>query len=429
MERDTLHAAADATTTPLRLAELAAPALQCGVTHSNADVRVAAAVVANPSTADSTLASFLRLPHGDGGLGDVAAERLRRRGKLAPFLGDAAPSIRLDAAERPSTPLATLNCLAGDAEPFVRTAVATNAATPHGTLAELAGDADSYVADAAFSRMDADEETLLRLSARSETLLRRVISRVDCPVALLTSHATSGSEQVRRLVASHAATPPDVLDRVAADDPASSVRFSVAYNCATPASTVRFLSADRASDVRVAAGANRRCPEDALVRLANAGHPFTVSVAANPSTPAATLVVLSASRDVDVRRSAAVNPATPLGAQKALAKDPSREVRFELAASPSPRLVVLELLATDSDAAIRRDVAWRSDIPARLLKSLASDKDSSVRVAVAGNGVTPDRTIGALIYDDDPDVCYRANTERARRLVAEPPQRPPGPAL
>ena len=140
-------------------------------------------------------------------------------------------------------------------------------------------------------------------------------------------------------------TPDYILDRLA-DDPEPDVAAAVAANTSTPAATLqRLAAATTNSGVLMSVASNVAAGPDVLaVVAARDGQDFKGSwghsealetVARHRHTRADTLAVLAYAGDPDVRAAVAQNPATPASTLARLASDPDPEVRANVAGNPS----------------------------------------------------------------------------------------------
>ena len=86
-------------------------------------------------------------------------------------------------------------------------------------------------------------------------------------------------------------------------------------------------------------------------------------------------------KEAAVRRGVAANPSTPVATLVQLATDEYSYIRWEVAANPNTPVATLVQLATDEDSEVRRGVARNLNTPVATLVQLASDADIYVRTA------------------------------------------------
>ncbi|MBI5164659.1 MAG: NACHT domain-containing protein, partial [Magnetospirillum sp.] len=125
---------------------------------------------------------------------------------------------------------------------------------------------------------------------------------------------TAALEREHRLcfaMAADAATPPDILAKLA-EDHSGYVRSSVVQNPTTPPDILIKLAEDPNFGVRKSVAGNPATPPDVLVKLAEDQEKWVRGgVAKNLATPPDILAKLAEDREEEVRNSVAENPATP----------------------------------------------------------------------------------------------------------------------
>ena len=139
-------------------------------------------------------------------------------------------------------------------------------------------------------------------------------------------------------------------------------------------------------------------------------------VAANPCTPQAVLVALSADSAAAVRGAAATNPACGSAGLCALSGDTQRNPRIAAMSNPSCWVEHLDVLSRSADFKQRRAAASNTSTPAGALARLVYDSDPVVREAVAANPASPPDAISAAVdYTSDVDhvVCVAASNRSA----------------
>ncbi len=208
-------------------------------------------------------------------------------------------------------------------------------------------------------------------------------------------------KSVRKLVAEHPLTPPEVLQALAQDpfeDYSSEVpvRTAVAENPRTPPELLRILALDTFNN-RLRGAAVRR------------------AVARNPQTPVKLLRALAGDARDDVRAAAALDERLPDEMVRRLAQDAAATVRFDVARRRDLPEEVLRALAQDQHSGVRGNVARRQDVPEEVLLALAGDAHHDVRRDVAYNLRAPAEALYALAQDKD---------ETVRWFVAQNPRTP-----
>jgi uncharacterized protein (DUF2336 family) len=184
------------------------------------------------------------------------------------LLQDAEPSPKASIAYQSGNP-ALLAALAGDTAIEVRLGVAHNTNTPASVLWQLATDKDKTVKLTTAQHPNAPVELVARLARDPDRLVRYNVAVYvpQLPSAVLRELAKDSETDVRRAVARHLNTQPDVLRALAADaDP--DVRSDVAKVPRVPAELLRQLAADSAPRVRAGVALNPHCPRELLLQLA-----------------------------------------------------------------------------------------------------------------------------------------------------------------
>ncbi len=220
-------------------------------------------------------------------------------------------------------------------------------------------------------------------SARRAADVERVRTTHD--IGVLRTAAHHPSWRVRRIVAGHRLTPPDVVERLAHDDSAR-VRLRACVHPALPPETLVSLARDPWIVIRERVAGHRLAPVAALVVLASDGR--TSFEAAHrlawiAERDAETAVALSDSTDVRLRQIAAGSPHRAAHRQMVQERDPS--VRHVLVRNPTVDEDVL-LLVADDDETAAVVVARRADLSRRALRELARRGPETIR-AMAGHPV------------------------------------------
>lgn len=165
------------------------------------------------------------------------------------------------------------------------------------------------------------------------------------------------------------------------------VRCIVALRADNLDDLLESLARDEREEVRAAVASNPMTAAVILRRLADDPcWPVQLAVARHPGTPADVLKPLSdAKNSVVLRQAIAGNIA--LGEQdlQRLAADPDLAVRVAVAGNPSTPEEILKQFATDGDISVRQATAGNPSTPEESLKRLAEETNRRLRVAVAGN--------------------------------------------
>jgi hypothetical protein len=283
----------------------------------------------------------------------------------------------------------------------------------------------------------------------------------DTPRGRLEELSRDPRAGLRRAVAQHPATPPELLARLALDDNFW-VRTDAAAHPAFPEELRRLLRlAGSSADLAAFAEPDPSLQPQALEELAAAGpwgqrlaarHPATPSsvlgrlgdhpsallradLARHPEAPAALPARLLEDGDLGVRRAAASHPRLPRAALDLLRRagagegldgtgaadpdlSPSDGARLarggpfaRLLAARHPGLPATELtrLAADPDPEIRRAAAQNPASLASALLQLAHDEDPRVQQALAGNAAAPAEALLLLAQGDAGNVDLLAS--------------------
>ncbi len=309
-------------------------------------------------------------------------------------------------------------------------------------------------------------------SFEDEDALRAYIVLSSHFPRLLRTLAGSALGYVRKAVAEHPLTPPEVLELLSRDE-LESVRVQATRHPALPALALERLARDRSKFVRANAAAredvpvsvlrllqndasdtvlraivqNPRTPVDVLESIARRklepdvavrllenprlpgpsvrrlwyewktkGDPNVLgAAAANPNVPLDVLCQLAFHKDSYVRGMAAANTKTPAEFLMKLARDESTWVRCHVAENKNVPRQALVQLASDPDPRVRRSVASNEAASQEILEALSKDPKSGVRAAVGANPAATLKLLRALAVDPQPGV---------RLAVAENPRTP-----
>ncbi|MCU7728524.1 hypothetical protein ODJ79_32840 [Actinoplanes sp. KI2] len=223
--------------------------------------------------------------------------------------------------------------------------------------------------------------------------------RPDLAGDLLRQLAEQGNATVRRMVAEHPGTPPEVVDALT-DDPESEVRMWALWHTRT----VALLRAGLRGEDRKGAAHNPLCPPHLLAEWRTDPDPSTrYAVLTNPATPA--WVVDAAVNDPDdSNRAYAAASARSRDSILQAATSPETVLRRRAAVNPACPPDVLERLATDPDSHVRSALGLNQVCPPDLIRRLATDDDADVRRTVAGRPDPPDDIRAMLSRDPHPQV-------------------------
>jgi hypothetical protein len=454
VEQQAWREAADPTTPPARLRELAASAASDARGGGAAGARAALLprVASNPNApADLVLSLSDRFPeealaNPAWGLWLLEEPALLAGAPLAAL-------IALCASPAAPPPLLRAALAARDEEPLL-TAIARNRAAPVDVLGACAAHALRGVREAA-ALNPASPRALVELLVRAGSTPSLADPRPDegqrgdgvASGEAQRQGALSGEDASallaagpygRLLLGRRRDAAPEALARLAAALGEAEVREAVARNERTPAGSLAALAADGHPYVLAALAANPAAPPDALASLAGSLAPgVRIGLAGNPSTPAPVLAALAASMDEEVRRAASSNPSTDpartallrrAGAGDDLADGDAAgplsaaDIEALRAAGAFGRLLlarqvalpdeVLTTLASDREPRVRAAAGRHPALPLAALEVLCDDDDRMVRVAVAGRAVIPPG-IALRLLDD-------ARLEVRHALAANP---------
>lgn len=202
-----------------------------------------------------------------------------------------------------------------------------------------------------------------------------VRARSDLSPATLARLARGGT-RARWLAARHAATPPEVLQKLAVD-PALPVRSATLKNPAVPEAILWASAGAQSVAVRRAVALNSRTPALLLAQLAADRAPEVRQlVARHWATPPETLAALANDPDADVVERVASHRRTPPPALRALAASPHVAVRVRVATHRWLPTDCFEQLVSDPAGGVRGRVARRGDLPNELIARLVADTDT-----------------------------------------------------
>ena len=191
-----------------------------------------------------------------------------------------------------------------------------------------------------------------------------------------------------------------------------------------------------------------QCPEDVLDEILAADPTAASDIAANPSTPASTLISFMRHPDWTVAVNAQMNPALPrevvgmladaTGGEwphllsnpacpprvlHAAAASEATEIRVLAAANMALSILDLETLLADPAPEVRRSLAWNPSLSAEHLQYLSDTTDADVHLNLLRNPSTPplalQRSIECLIEP----ACLADNGAHGRTVAAHTPER------
>lgn len=258
------------------------------------------------------------------------------------------------------------------------------------------------------------------------------------PAGLLAGAATDPVVLVRMAAATNRRTPGDALVVLAAD-PDVRVRRAVAGNHGAPAAAFRILLDDPDEVVQRRLGWNATVPGDVAVALDRAGEFPILAISDGTADLSPDHLRALASSDVDgYRYAVAEHPDAPADILEVLADDdgarPGRyighwiPIRSAVAANRSTPTATVARLADDPDPRVRAGAAENPGCPIEVLRRLVGDDASIVRLAAVRNRRTPARSVWRLV--DDPEWSVRraiADQERFSRKLRERAIPPPEP--
>jgi len=300
---------------------------QCNNREDDADLDVLHALACNPNVSvddcfdleqpshRAILAEYSEAPHTLRTLAEMEEDRLL-----------------LSVALNTSAPADILSSLAGSAKAHVRMKVAENAATPPSVLEQLSSDTD-------------------------EEVRHCVAGNKYAPAAVLETLASD--DTCKGLAAFNINTPPHVLDLLSKDED-EGVRLGVAVNKSTPAHILEATLAANEENQVIMSNLLRNpnlsldCLSNAIVKelgRADEGDRMAlrkfVMSRNGPSRlcklPVSTLVAMSQSSNVHVRRIMATNPLLPTACLVTMSRDSDNDVVDHLASNPTVQMAVDEL--------------------------------------------------------------------------------------
>jgi len=248
----------------------------------------------------------------------------------------------------------TLRTLAGMEDDDLLLSVATNKFTPADVLSSLAGSAKTIVRIIVAENTTTPPSLLEQLSSdTNEDVRQRVAENEHAPAAVLETLANDDS--CRELAAYNTNTPPHVLDILSKDED-EEVRSAVAMNKSTPAHILEaMLEADEENQVIVSnllrnPNLSLDCLSNAIVKELRREDEDDRSVLQDviafdvvnwlSELPVSTLVALSHSSSIYVRRTMATNSLLPAARLILMSRDSDNGVVDSLASNPTVQMAV-----------------------------------------------------------------------------------------
>ncbi|MEV0570567.1 hypothetical protein [Dactylosporangium sp. NPDC050588] len=240
------------------------------------------------------------------------------------------------------------------------------------------------------------------VDGRDARVVAALLDATGAPPEWARAHATSPDPWIRRLLASAAHTPADVVARLA-DDLDMDVVAEAALSPAMTAALAERLARHPHTRVRTALAANKATPGEILAALARDGgrppaeacpdcdgtdqpadwpacdgghesaiHGIQYAAAENRSTPAPAIVHLTRHPDHWVRWAVAGRPDLPQDEYASLAAEPMPFVRYAVAANPAVDPAVLRGMATDPAHGVQQCLMHNPNVPLDVLTGLAA---------------------------------------------------------
>lgn len=229
----------------------------------------------------------------------VARHRKTSASTLARIANSKDAEVRIAVSGNPCTPQGVLEELALDADAGVRRAVARNDRLPQDLLNALLLDDDLDVRIAAYREPDAEEEADDEPGLSTEV---SVAARPTVPtVAELQEMAANTRAEVRIRVAYSEHATPDILAFLGGERRSAKVRRAVAAHPATPPEILRSLSTRDDADTLMSIAFNPSAPIDVMADLAGRSTELALLVALNPDAPLEVLEALADDSDLLVR--------------------------------------------------------------------------------------------------------------------------------
>ena len=199
-----------------------------------------------------------------------------------------------------------------------------------------------------------DSEAYLRARKPllSEEEMASFVALRPLPDGTLTILSTSGSDDVRSMVALNKGSRPELLNRLG-QDPATYVRVCVAANRRTSLATITALLGDQDSTVRHTATRSPTLPAESLRKLFQSDQSHNVDFSMNPNCPPDIMHAIAASNDSLARIWLAANPSLDETTILVLEGDKDDLVRQYLARNSVVSALVLRRLSHDANAAVR----------------------------------------------------------------------------
>jgi hypothetical protein len=325
---------------------------------------------------------------------------------------DRQPWVALVLAQYPSSSSSLLEVLRTSPNWRVRQAVASHPNCSVEVLVALAGDADNDVRSAvAVHPLLRPEHVAAFFTETDEKVRRALVSRSDLGAELLTVHVL-GDDGLRDLALSHPSMAPETRDelralrigRPVAEETLArflntSARALVVSHPDATAEQLRIAASDPAWTIREAVAEHQHCSAVDLEALAlDQDRDVRAAVAANSRTPVTTVSDLIGDADPRVRRAAATHPKAGLDRDGEIAASRRRSLGVALRSARGAIRVVALLDAAVSASELARPrhahsiewierfaVAQHRHVPPEVRERLANDANRLVAAAARGD--------------------------------------------
>jgi 3-methyladenine DNA glycosylase AlkC len=351
------------------------------------------------------------------------------------------------AAEKLSTPMASLALLAEDKDKEVRQSVARNPNTPIEslmTLAEDCSDTKFVVLWNIASNPNISKELFQKLLPVFLADFEKNTDRdfrfetpdgpIELQQELLSRLAKNRYKKSRFYAAENLNTTADSL-ALLAEDKDKEIRHAAANNPNTPEVSLKLLAEDKSKEVRCAVANLPNIPEPILTQLTKDKDKWVrAAVAANTNCSLSILETLFIDKDIEVRCGVAINPKATKEMLEALAKDESKKVCSWLAFNPKCPTELLikicydksmfeeaqeraieilnlpeEILFLPHFESVRCRVAEDPNTTKAMLEKLVKDKSKRVRSCIVFNPQCPTELLIQLCHDKNISIDAKAS--------------------
>ena len=314
-----------------------------------------------------------------------------------------------------------ISILVRDDDPTVRAAVAKYATDDN--LAVLLSDEDSTVRAAAALSHHRTPEHVEIVATDSDLAIRREIAHYSqtSAAALHALAVDDRDEETRIAIARHRKADAQTLAMLATDD-RTAICIEVLRNDNTPGDVIIDI-AHRMVDLNTPApntlinrllASHNATPHDVLLTLAMSPHKKDIRsrVARNTAAPHAIAAIAEQGNAQLRKRMLIAFTETRQQRMPFLATVKPDSVRMALAANPALPTDVATTLACDDNSQVRVALARRHDLPADVTATLVNDSHVRVTCALAANASLPADTLTEI---------YRLNRSGVRALLARNP--------